>query len=464
MQIQLRQQKDETKVLDQYLTVTALTKYIKKKLDIDPHLQQVWLKGEISNFKHHNRGHMYLTLKDNHSRIQSVMFAGNNRSLKFTPENGMNVLIKGHVSVFEPYGQYQLYIKSMEPDGIGSLYLAFEQLKEKLAKEGLFDEVHKQVIPTFPKRIGIITSPTGAAVRDIITTIKRRFTNVELTVIPVIVQGEHATDSIVEAITLANRSNEYDTLILGRGGGSIEDLWSFNEEAVVRTIFASNIPIISAVGHETDTTISDFVADLRAPTPTAAAEMAVPSKVDVEEHIRNLTARLYKMTQLTMSQKKESLQIIRGSYALHYPKHLINEKEQYVDRLQDDMMTSIHTLIKQQQYTYHHLITRLQHNHPEARVQQTKKEISHSQQALIKTIQLKLQQIEGKLTANIEKLMILNPLQTMHRGFSVTYDQSSHLIKSVDQVNLEDQVTVQLTDGSFLCTVDDIRRDSNNGK
>lgn len=449
---------------DQYLTVTALTKYVKRKMDIDPHLQQVWLKGEISNFKHHNRGHMYLTLKDDQSRIQAVMFAGNNRHLTFEPENGMNVLIKGHVSVFEPYGQYQLYIKSMEPDGIGSLYLAFEQLKEKLAKEGLFNEEYKQAIPSFPKRIGVITSPTGAAVRDIITTIKRRFANIEVTVIPVNVQGKDAAPSIVQAISLANEMKQFDTLIVGRGGGSIEDLWSFNEESVARAIFASNIPIISAVGHETDITISDFIADLRAPTPTAAAEMAVPSKADVKEHVQHMTARLYKLIQLTMSQKKETVQMIRSKYGFHYPKHLINEKEQYVDRLQDRLITTLHTTVNQQQYTYKYLLTRLQHTHPDTRLKQTKEQVSRYRQELIKEMQGQLRRQERELSLKLEKLMILNPLQTMQRGFSVTYDATNELIRSVKDVHVKDQVTVQLTDGSFSCTVNDIRGDEQNGK
>ena len=451
------------KVPDSYLTVTALTKYLKRKMDIDPHLQQVWLKGEISNFNHHNRGHMYLTLKDDQARIQSVMFAGNNRTLKFMPENGMNVLVKGHVSVFEPYGQYQLYIQSMEPDGIGSLYLAYEQLKEKLAKEGLFDEAKKRKIPSFPKKIGIITSPTGAAVRDIITTIKRRFGSVELTVIPVIVQGELSAASIVEAIRLANEHELYDTLIVGRGGGSIEDLWSFNHEEVARAIFSSSIPIISAVGHETDRTISDFVADLRAPTPTAAAELAVPSRVDVQEQLHHVKARLTKLLQLKMAQKKETLQTIQGSYAFHYPKHLLNEKEQYIDRMTDTLITTIHTKLNQQKHIHQHNRTRLEHHHPGTRIQMTIQEVQRSKKRIAKVIDDIMQIKQHHLASNIEKLTILNPLHTMNRGFSITYKETNELIKSVDNVTEEERVSIRLTDGSLECTVNEIRRDNNNG-
>ena len=447
---------------DAYLTVTALTKYLKRKMDVDPHLKEVWLRGEISNFNHHNRGHMYLTLKDDQARIQSVMFAGNNRTLKFIPENGMNVLVKGYVSVFEPYGQYQLYIQSMEPDGIGSLYLAYEQLKEKLAKEGLFDEIHKKEIPTYPKNIGIITSPTGAAVRDIITTIKRRFTSVKLTVIPVIVQGELSAASIVKAIQQANKHDGFDTLIIGRGGGSIEDLWSFNEEVVARAIFASSIPIISAIGHETDTTISDFVADLRAPTPTAAAELAVPSRVDVQEHLHHMKARIAKLLQLNIAHKKETLQTIQRSYTFHYPKHLLNEKEQHIDRMTDTLMTTIQTKVNQNKHTLQYHQTRLQHHHPGTRIKMTIQEVGRNKKIITKIVNDTIRHKQRQLFSNIEKLTILNPLHTMKRGFSIPYNESGQLIKTIEDVKRNEHVSIRLSDGSLECTVHDIRRDNNN--
>src|SRR5699024_7430655 len=252
---------------------------------MDRHLTNVWMKGEISNFNHHSRGHMYLTLKDEGARIQSVMFAGNNRSLTFQPENGMNVLVKGQVSIFERYGQYQLYIHEMEPDGLGSLFAAFEQLKKKLDKAGYFSPLHKKQIPMYPNHIGVVTSPTGAAIRDIITTLKRRYPYTKVTIFPVIVQGEHAAPSIVSGIKQAHEQKDIELLIVGRGGGSLEDLWAFNEEEVAKTIFNASIPIISAIGHETDTTISNFVADLLAATPTSADELAVPTFQDVQQQI-----------------------------------------------------------------------------------------------------------------------------------------------------------------------------------
>src|SRR5699024_7368150 len=334
--------------MDKYLTVTALTRYIKRKIDTDPHLKNIWLKGEISNFKHHNRGHMYLTIKDDHTRIQAVMFRGNNRFLKFIPENGMQVLIRGEVGVFEPYGQYQLYIQRVEPDGIGSLYLAFEQLKGKLRKQGYFAIEHKQTLPQFPEHIGVITSPTGAAIRDIITTIQRRYPIAQTTVIPVLVQGPHAAQSIVDAIQMANEVDYFDVLIVGRGGGSIEELWSFNEEMVAREIFHSNIPIISAIGHETDTTISDFVSDLRAPTPTGAAELAVPSIDELKEKIATLNGLLKRMMQQFLYQAYKALENLQQSYAFRYPAQLILQKEQELDQHDERLKQVFKRLIRDQ--------------------------------------------------------------------------------------------------------------------
>lgn len=446
-------------VHDSYLTVTALTRYLKRKMEIDPHLQEVWLKAEISNFNHHNRGHMYLTLKDNQARIQAVMFAGNNRSLKFMPENGMNVLVQGYVSIFEPYGQYQLYIKTMQPDGIGALYLAYEQLKEKLSKEGLFEQGRKRAIPSFPNKIGIITSPTGAAVRDIITTIKRRFSAVELTVIPVIVQGESSAASIVEGIRLANEQGDYDTLIVGRGGGSIEDLWSFNEEAVARAISASAIPIISAVGHETDTTISDFVADLRAPTPTAAAELAVPSKVDITQHIHQVSVRLTKVLQLKLARKKEILQRIQSSYAFHYPKQVLNEKEQYIDRLTDSLITSVQSVIGDKKHTHQQHKTNVQLNHPGSRIQIIEQDIHRHKKRMAQLMPEIIQHKQNLLYGNIDKLTILNPLHTMQRGFSIAYHEDEQIIKTVKNVHEGDAITIRVTDGLIKSTVNEIEGD-----
>lgn len=275
-----------------YLTVNALTKYIKRKFDADPHLQDCYVKGEISNFKQHSSGHMYFTLKDDKARLLAIMFASANRSMKFKPENGMQVLVSGDLSVYEASGQYQIYIKDMKPDGVGELFLAFEQLKAKLTEEGLFSPENKLALPKYPKTVGVVTSPTGAAIRDIVSTIKRRYPIANILLLPALVQGDQAAASIAKAIKYANTTGKIDVLIIGRGGGSIEELWAFNEEVVARAIFSSKIPIISAVGHETDFTIADFVADLRAPTPTAAAELAVPHIDELIERILNRQTRM----------------------------------------------------------------------------------------------------------------------------------------------------------------------------
>src|SRR3954452_2027983 len=299
-----------------YLTVNALTKYIKRKFDVDPHLQDVFVKGEISNFKQHSSGHMYFTLKDEKARILAVMFSSYNKRVKFAPENGMKVLLRGEVTLYEPSGQYQIYVKEIQPDGIGDLYLAFEQLKEKLTREGLFAAEHKQSLPKFPNTVGVVTSPTGAAVRDIITTIKRRYPIAKVLILPALVQGDQAAPSITDAINQANeKKHGIDVLIVGRGGGSIEELWAFNEEIVARAIYESTIPIISAVGHETDFTIADFVADLRAPTPTGAAELAVPHIDEWLERVLTKQTRIIRAMKEKISLQKTKLGRLEKSYA-----------------------------------------------------------------------------------------------------------------------------------------------------
>ncbi|MBN2604381.1 MAG: exodeoxyribonuclease VII large subunit, partial [Bacilli bacterium] len=280
-----------------HLSVYALTKYLKYKFDNDAHLKNVLLKGEISNFKAHSRGHFYFTLKDEKAQISAIMFAGNAGKVQFRPEDGMSVLVEGSVSVYEASGNYQIYVNKMSVDGLGNLFVAYEQLKKKLEGEGLFDQRHKKQIPRFPKAIGVLTSPTGAAVKDIIHIVNRRFPLANIIVYPTLVQGEYAKDSIVEQLKKVNDDNLVDVIILGRGGGGIEDLWPFNEEIVAYEIFKSKIPVISSVGHETDFTISDFVSDLRAPTPSGGAELAVPDQLELIQYI----ARLNNQNQIALS-------------------------------------------------------------------------------------------------------------------------------------------------------------------
>lgn len=322
-----------------YITVTQLTKYIKYKIDNDSHLMKVYLKGEISNFKLHTRGHLYFTIKDENTRINAIMFSTYASKLKITPTDGMKVLVTGKISVYEATGSYQIYVESIEEDGIGNLYVAFEELKKRLEKEGLFDQSKKKKIPEIPNKIGIITAPTGAAIKDILSTLKRRWPIAETILFPSLVQGAEAASDIVRNIELA-KNYDLDVLIIGRGGGSIEDLWCFNEEIVARAIYDLDIPVISAVGHEIDFTISDFVADLRAPTPTGAAEMAVPNINNVLNNLDQLRIRAINSITNLITIKKEMLNKIKDSYILKNPLAMYQVKEEKYENLFERLINS----------------------------------------------------------------------------------------------------------------------------
>lgn len=442
------------KETNRYLTVTALTKYIKRKFDADPHLQDIFLKGEISNLKQHSSGHIYLTLKDDRSRILAVMFAGNARGMKFVPENGMKVIVRGEISVYEASGQYQIYIKEMKPDGIGELFLAYEQLKKKLEAEGLFRLDFKKTLPSFPRTIGIVTSPTGAAIRDIITTIKRRYPIGSMIVFPALVQGENAGRSIAEAIRTANRQGNIDVLIVGRGGGSIEELWAFNEEQVARAIFESEIPVISAVGHETDFTIADYVADLRAPTPTGAAELAVPHIEELLERVLQRQGRLIRAMKEKFSFQKGRLERIQRSYAFRYPRRLYEQKLEQVDRLTESLTrgTSRMAVLKGERLVQ--ADRRLRRSSPvqllgEAAAvhERTKRELARAMAQILLAKKAEF----GKTVASLEAL---SPLKIMERGYSLAYSEDGQLIKTTRQAAIGEQVTIRLADGGLLCTID----------
>lgn len=439
-----------------YLTVNALTKYIKRKFDADPHLQDVMVKGEISNFKQHSSGHMYFTLKDEKARILAVMFSSSNRSMKFLPENGMKVLLRGDLSVYEPSGQYQIYVKEMQPDGVGDLYLAFEQLKEKLAKEGLFAPEYKKVIPKFPKNIGVVTSPTGAAIRDVITTLKRRYPVADILIFPAIVQGAQAAPSIVKAINIANEQNAVDVLIIGRGGGSIEELWAFNEEAVARAIFHSRIPIISAVGHETDITIADFVADLRAPTPTGAAEMAVPHIEDLTERILDRQSRVIRALKEQMNLQNERLSRIQKSYAFRFPQKLYEQKLEQVDKWTEQLERGARKLYERKVERSEGLNKRLQRSHPNEIAQKAKEKQEKTEKLLTRAIGNIFSTKEKDFSRLISTLEALSPLKIMDRGYSLVYTDQENLIKSVKQINQNEQIKVRVSDGAFNCKVTEI--------
>ncbi|PLS01698.1 exodeoxyribonuclease VII large subunit [Neobacillus cucumis] len=440
-----------------YLSVNALTKYIKRKFDADPHLREVHVRGEISNFKQHSSGHMYFTLKDEKARILAVMFAGQSRFMKFSPENGMKVIVKGEISVYEPSGQYQIYIREMQPDGIGELFLAYEQLKQRLESEGLFAPETKKAIPQYPRTVGVITSPTGAAIRDVITTIKRRYPIANILVLPALVQGDNAAPSIAKAIEMANNMEEIDVLIVGRGGGSIEELWAFNEEITARAIFSSKIPIISAVGHETDFTIADFVADLRAPTPTGAAELAVPHIEELVDRVLQRQARLIRSMSGKFKFEKERLNRVQKSYAFRYPHRLYEQKLEQVDRLTEMLVrgTSRLSLVKKGQHEI--LSKRLQRNHPNEGLQEAKKRFERTQKDLYRTVAQIYEKKHTEFDRILSTLQALSPLKIMERGYSLAYTEDNLLVKSVKQVKVNEQVQIQLTDGSLYCNVETIK-------
>ncbi len=436
------------------LSIKDLNKYIRMKLDSDSLLSDVWIRGEISNFTHHSSGHMYFTLKDESSRIRAIMFGSHNQKLPFIPKEGSRVIARGNVTVYERDGQYQFYATHMQPDGIGSLYLAFEQLKKKLEAEGLFASERKRITPTYPKTIGVITSPTGAAVRDIIITLKRRYPQANIVLYPVLVQGKGAAPSIVKAIEALNSMGEADVIIVGRGGGSLEELWAFNEEMVARAIFKSSIPIISAVGHETDFTIADFVADLRAATPTAAAELAVPQIEEIKATLQLRERQLRHALKQRVQQGRERLAALQRSPVLVHPRRTLQQHTERLDRLQQQLTRSIRSgvkLNKEQKSRIHHSLLRF---NPTEQVSSAKKNREKSQRQLNQAMISILKGHQTQLGSAIRQLDALSPLKVMSRGYSLVYDeQEKRLIKSISDVQLGDLVKIRVNDGQFDCQV-----------
>lgn len=391
---------------DKYVLVSELNEYLKSLLDNDPFLKHVYLKGEISNFKAHGRGHLYFSLKDNDSKINAVMFEFSAKKLLFTPKDGINVLVEGRISVYPATGSYQIYVDKMEEDGLGNLYIKFEELKKKLSEEGLFLDSHKRKLPRFPTKIGVITASTGAAIKDILSTLERRFPLCETFLFPSLVQGDGAKENIVKQIEKAN-TYPLDLIILGRGGGSIEDLWPFNEEIVARAIYASKIPIISAVGHDVDYTISDFVSDLRAPTPTGAAEMAVPNINDLKIYLEQLKIRIAKSVKNNLSHYLVRLNNIKTSYIVINPLAMYEIKEQKLITLIDRSNNKMTNIIKNNQY-------------------------------------------EFKIILN--KLKLLNPLNILEKGYSVV-SKDKQIIKDIKDININDDIIIKLASGKLKAIV-----------
>lgn len=416
-----------------YITITEVNKYIKEIINDDLLLKKVYLKGEISNFKAHSRGHYYFTLKDENSRIAAVMFSFNNKNLKFVPYDGMKVLVTGKIDVYESSGSYQIYVEDMMPDGIGALYVAFEELKKKLQAEGLFDKEKKKKIRRIPRVIGIVTSPTGAAIKDILTTIKRRYPVCKTILFPALVQGESAALDIAKKIKLANEAKDIyqiDTLIVGRGGGSLEDLWPFNEEVVARAIYDSELPVISAVGHEIDITISDYVADLRAPTPTAAGELAVPDINTIITYLDTAISRSYTALNNIINNSYKRLDNIKNSYILTKPMAMYEVKEQKLDMLMDNLDRVINKVIDTNKIRLFTCSNSYILNNPNMLYKYSQQKLSHI----------------------ISKLEVLNPLNTLNRGYAMVKKEDK-VLSSIKNVKENDEITVILKDGSIYSKI-----------
>lgn len=433
--ISWQRQIQSNKMEQQYLSVSALNKYIKLKFDHDTHLQVVYLKAEISNFKHHSRGHLYFTLKDESARIQAVMFKQHAQNLACKPEDGMNVFIKGNVNVFESQGNYQIYVEEMVDAGAGNFALEFEKLKQKLDAAGYFALERKRQLPQYPQVIGIVTSPTGAAVKDILTTLQRRAPYAQVFIFPALVQGEQAKYSIVQAIESANNFPNIDVLIVGRGGGSIEDLWAFNEEIVASAILTSKIPIISAVGHEVDTTIADFVADVRAATPTAAAEIAAVPLSDLQQQLQQTKQRLVRELHNQYRYQKLRIDRVQQQRFWQQPQILLQTYEQRFDTM----------------------YARFIQQRPLQQIQVEKQQLQQLEQRLYQQIVHTIQRKATLFELQRQKLHAYSPLHVMKRGYTLTMDeQSRRVIRSATEVVPNQLLSVKFYDGIIKCHVNQI--------
>ena len=440
----------------EYLTISDINKLIKNTIEDNPELRNVYLKGEISNIKYHTRGHLYFSLKDENSKINAVMF-NYERYLNFNPKDGDSVLVHGRISVYEASGSYQIYVDSMDMDGIGNLYVLFEKLKKKLSEEGLFLQEHKKKIKRIPRKIGVITAPTGAAVRDIISTINRRFPMTEIYLFPTLVQGADAAPNIVEMINLANTFDDIDTIILGRGGGSIEDLWAFNEEIVARAIYNSRIPIISGVGHEIDFTISDFVADLRAPTPTGAALMATPDIEEVRRYFITAKDRLNNSVQNKIFNLKELIKKYKTNYILNNPNSLYEMKEQKLDSIYD----KLNSIMKSRIDYYIHLIDKFKSNYilnnPKVLYENEKEKIDNIKINLNKNISKILEKNINTINTLKVKVDLLNPDNILDKGYSIV-EKNGKVIKNVNDLNINDDINIMVKNGNILANVKGVNK------
>ena len=441
--------------MTEYLSVSALTKYIKYKFDQDPHLQSVLIKGELSNFKKHSSGHLYFNVKDKESVISAMMFKGNASKLGFEPKEGDEVLIEARVSVYERRGNYQIYVNKMQLDGIGNLYQKLELLKKKLKKEGYFDQSNKKLIPKYPKKIAVLTASTGAAIRDIHSTINNRYPLVEQIQISTLVQGTQARQDIIEKIQYAD-SLDVDTIIVGRGGGSIEDLWNFNEEDVVKTIFNCQTPIISAVGHETDFTLSDFVADVRAATPTQAAVIATPDQYELLQQIKQYEYTLSRYIKQYIEHQKKQLNQISSYYKFKQPSLLYDQQIQKRDELERQLNHLLNTKVEKSKHHLKLLQQSFNFKNLNQQITQEKQSIYQLHSRLSKIMSNNITNLKTVLKNKLENLNNLSPTNTMLRGYAIV-NKDNEVVTSTHKLNENDQISLTMKDGSVDATVKKVR-------
>jgi len=442
--------------MEKYLSVTTLTKYLKMKFDKDPYLERVYLTGQVSNFRKRPT-HQYFSLKDDRAVIQATIWSGVYQRLGFDLEEGMKINVVGRVQVYEPSGSYSIIIEKAEPDGVGALAIQFEQLKKKLAEEGLFQERFKQSLPQFSKKIGVVTSRSGAVIQDIITTVSRRFPGVEIVLYPTKVQGEGAAEEIARNITRANERDDLDVLIIGRGGGSIEDLWAFNEEIVVRAIFESRLPIISSVGHETDVTLADFVADKRAATPTAAAELATPvTKLDLLTYLQNQEKRMTTAVKHTLSKKKEALRILSQSVIFRQPERLYDGYLQRLDQLQLRLKQGLNAELVRNQQKVQEQIHRLEQLSPIIKIQRYQDHIQQLKKLLRSQMAVTYDAKVAEVKRLSEALLMLDTSRIVARGYAIV-KKGEVVVASAKDLKENDQVSLLMRDGQVELGVRDVK-------
>ena len=442
--------------MEKYLSVTTLTKYLKMKFDKDPYLERVYLTGQVSNFRKRPT-HQYFSLKDDRAVIQATIWSGIYQKLGFDLEEGMKINVVGRVQVYEPSGSYSIIIEKAEPDGVGALAIQFEQLKKKLSEEGLFQDRFKQAIPQFSKRIGVVTSRSGAVIQDIITTVSRRFPGVEIILYPTKVQGDGAAEEIARNIARANEREDLDVLIIGRGGGSIEDLWAFNEEIVVRAIFESRLPVISSVGHETDVTLADFVADKRAATPTAAAELATPvTKLDLLTYLKNQEKRMATAVQNTLSKKEKALKVLSQSVIFRQPERLYDSYLQRLDQLQLRLKQSVNTELVRQQQKVLEQVHRLEQLSPINKIQRYQDRLLQLEKLLRSQMAVVYDAKVAEVKRLSEALLMLDTGRIVARGYAIVKKEDT-VVDSVQNLKKKDQLTLLMRDGQVKLEVKDVK-------